>query len=98
MQGSQQKTSRRFGLNISLPGEAIRWRNNQDIAVTCREGPTGTALCSCQARDIDRTAALIPTDGGEKHLQQHTATLSWPDGEETSASTEGLEGLRSSCL
>ena len=85
MTGSQQNTHRRFGLNISLPGETTRWRNNQDIAVTLREGPTGTVPCSCQARDIERTIALIPADGGEQHLQQHTATLSWLEGKETSS-------------
>lgn len=36
-------------------------------------------------RDTDRTTALIPTDGGELYLQQHTATLSRPEGEESSS-------------
>lgn len=76
MRGRQQNTCRRFGLNISLSGETIRQRSKQNIAVTHRKGPTGTVPCSCQAKDIDRTTALIPTDGREQHLQRHTATLS----------------------
>lgn len=36
-------------------------------------------------RDIDRTTALIPTDGGKQYLQQHTAALSRPEVEESSS-------------
>lgn len=69
---SQKNTHRRFGLNIFLVDEMISRRSSQDIAATRREGPAGTAPCSCQARDIDRITVLIPIDGGEQHLQRHT--------------------------
>lgn len=66
-----------------VSGETIRCRSSQGVAVTHREANRHSSLL-LPGRDIDRTTALIPTDGGGQYLQQHAATLSRPEGDESS--------------
>lgn len=82
MRGSQQNTHRSFALNTPF-----RWNYQveKQPGRCCYSQREANRHSSLAGRDIDKTTALIPTDGGEQYLQQHIATLSQPEGEESSS-------------
>lgn len=87
MRGSRQNTHRSFALNTfqeELPVDSFRGIYQVETLLLLTERGRHSSLL-LPGRDIDRTTALIPTDGGEQYLQQHTATLSRPEGDGSSS-------------